>query len=67
MKITILKAFQAWGPGRKCVLCRALYALVPHPDPVDVPDEVADAAIAAGAADAADGIAKSPRKARRSK
>lgn len=69
MMVTIKRALDVWGPGRKCVLCRALYALMPHPDPVDLPDEVASAAIAAGAADGisteSDGALPAPKKARR--
>lgn len=48
--ITIEKALKVWGPGRKCVLCRALWSLIPTSDPVEVPQEVADKAVEAGAA-----------------
>lgn len=48
--ITIQKALNVWGPGRKCVLCRALWSLLPTSNPVEVPQEVADKAVEAGAA-----------------
>lgn len=49
--IIIERAFSVWGPGNKCVLCRAFWSLMPSSGKAhDVPDEVADAAVKAGAA-----------------
>lgn len=46
--IDVINPARIWGPGRKCVLCRALYMLMPGR--TEVPDEVADEAIGIGAA-----------------
>lgn len=48
--IRIKRAIEVWGPKPRCVLCRAIWALLPSASPVDVPEEVAAAAVAAGAA-----------------
>lgn len=51
MRIIIDRALDIWGPGRKCVLCRALWSLLPSGGAAyEVPEEVAEQAIAAGAA-----------------
>lgn len=54
--ITVNRLTHVWGPGRRCVLCRALWELLPTGGKaVEVPQEVADKAISDGSAEAASG------------
>lgn len=59
--IVVDRIVRVWGPRRGgCVLCRALWKLLPGASPVMVPDEVAQHAVAAGAARRVDPVMGDP-------
>lgn len=50
--VRFVREFHWWGPKPGCVLCKALalFWAKPSPAPVEVPENVAERAVASGAA-----------------